>query len=76
MLLTIQCLQVLIGNRLWITSNGIAINQKLEQKITEYEQMGQTVVLTSIAGESVNIVCIMYHDIYDTCTGSLQCNHF
>ena len=43
-------MQVLIGNRLWMTSNGIDIDQELERRITSYEQRGQTVVLTSIAG--------------------------
>jgi Cu+-exporting ATPase len=52
--------QVLIGNRLWMTSNGIDIDQELERRITSYEQRGQTVVLTSIAGILVGAVVI--HD--------------
>jgi Cu+-exporting ATPase len=53
-------MQVLIGNRLWMTSNGIDIDQELERRITSYEQRGQTVVLTSIAGILVGAVVI--HD--------------
>ena len=49
-------MQVLIGNRLWITTNGIGIDEELEQKITSYELRGDTVVLTSIAGMSYRIV--------------------
>ncbi|CAI7995736.1 Copper-transporting ATPase 2 [Geodia barretti] len=54
------CMHVLIGDRLWMTSNGIDIDQELERKITSYEQRGQTVVLTSIAGILVGAVVI--HD--------------
>ena len=43
----------MIGNRVWMTSNGVAIEQELEEMISSYEHNGQTVVLASINGNFV-----------------------
>ena len=50
-------LQVLIGNRVWMTSNNVGIEETLEERISYYEEKGQTVVLASIDGKTV-IPCV------------------
>ena len=43
--------QVLVGNRLWMSRNGVSIPEDVERDITNHEQQGQTVVLAAINSE-------------------------
>ena len=45
--------QVLVGNRVWMTSNNVTVWEELESVIAHYERKGQTVVLASINGKTI-----------------------
>ena len=45
--------QVLIGNREWMSLNGVAVTSKMEEQMQSFEEHGQTVVLTAVDGENL-----------------------
>ena len=47
-------MQVLIGNREWMSLNGVAVTGEMEEKMQSFEEHGQTVVLTAVDGENLN----------------------
>jgi Cu+-exporting ATPase len=55
---TTRTYKVLMGNRGWMTSNDVAIEHDLEDRIAAYEQTGQTVVMASVNGMLVGAVVI------------------
>lgn len=54
---SLQKLQVLVGNREWLKQNGYEITDEVETIVTENEVTGQTVVLAGIEGQHLLCVC-------------------
>ena len=42
---------VLIGNREWMTRNGLIVTDKMDETMTEHEHQGQTAILCAIDGK-------------------------
>jgi len=45
--------QVLLGNREWMSLNGVTMPGEIEQQIRNFEEHGQTVVLAAVDGRKV-----------------------
>ena len=45
-------MQVLIGNREWMSLNGVGVTREMEEQLQSFEEHGQTVVLTAVDGEN------------------------
>lgn len=43
--------KVLIGNREWMTRNGLVVTDKMDETMTEHEHQGQTAILCAIDGQ-------------------------
>lgn len=43
--------KVLIGNREWMTRNGLIVTDKMDETMTEHEHLGQTAILCAIDGQ-------------------------
>ena len=43
--------KVLLGNRVWMSQNGVEVGGAVEQQIQSFEEAGQTVVLASVDGK-------------------------
>ena len=46
-------IQVLIGNREWMTVNGVQLLESVEGGVCEYEEQGKTVVLVAVDGKQI-----------------------
>ncbi len=46
-----MCTQVLIGNRDWLSMNGIEVVNSVEEELCQYEEQGKTVVFVAVDGE-------------------------
>jgi Cu+-exporting ATPase len=53
-----QKYKVLVGNRLWMSRNGISIAEEVERDIVYYEEQGQTVVLAAMNGILCGVIVI------------------
>lgn len=60
--------KVLIGNREWMTRNGLVVTDKMDETMTEHEHQGQTAILCAIDGQfhshslfSDNFATYVYH---------------
>ncbi len=42
--------QVLLGNRGWMSENGVQVNLEMETLMQQFEEQGQTVVLAAVDG--------------------------
>ena len=51
--------QILIGNRKFITNNGITIDEKMEKKIQEFEEGGKTTIIICIDKKLSGIIAMM-----------------
>jgi len=49
--LNAQQYKVLIGNREWMIRNGLAINNSVNDSMTEHERRGRTAVLVAVDGK-------------------------
>lgn len=52
--LNAQQYKVLIGNREWMTRNGLVINNDIDDSMTEHERRGRTAVLVAVDGKFFN----------------------
>ena len=50
----------LIGNRNWITQNGINVSKDMNETMEEHEVKGQTAVLVAIDGKLIYALRIPY----------------
>lgn len=57
-----SCVKVFLGNRVWMSQNGVQVGGAVEQQIRSFEEAGQTVVLASVDGErdSFNLVMLLH----------------
>lgn len=42
--------QVYIGNREWMSQNGLPVNKDIDQLLMMHEELGQTAVLVAVNG--------------------------
>ena len=52
-------LQVLIGNREWMSQNGLRVEQLMEDKIKEFEEKGNTVILVAVDGKLLLLLLLL-----------------
>lgn len=50
--------KVLIGNREWMTRNGLVVTDKMDETMTEHEHQGQTAILCAIDGQFHSLLSI------------------
>ena len=57
-----MCVKVLLGNRVWMSQNGVQVGGAVEQQIRSFEEAGQTVVLASVDGkrDPFNLVVLVH----------------
>lgn len=48
-----QIYSVLIGNRAWMTRNGLEVSDEVSKAMEEHEVQGQTAVLCAIDGKCI-----------------------
>ncbi|XP_042335038.1 copper-transporting ATPase 1 [Sceloporus undulatus] len=53
-----QKYSVLIGNREWMSRNGLHVKNEVDQAMTEHEHRGRTAVLVAVDGELCGLVAI------------------
>ncbi|KAH0630898.1 hypothetical protein JD844_004229 [Phrynosoma platyrhinos] len=53
-----QKYSVLIGNREWMSRNGLHVKNEVDQAMTEHERQGHTAVLVAVDGELCGLVAI------------------
>lgn len=46
--------EVLIGNREWMSRNGLIVTQKMDDTMSEHEDQGHTAVLCAVDSESTS----------------------
>ncbi|ELW65892.1 Copper-transporting ATPase 1 [Tupaia chinensis] len=56
--LSAQQYKVLIGNREWMTRNGLVINNDVDDFMTEHERKGRTAVLVAVDDELCGLIAI------------------
>lgn len=56
--LNAQQYKVLIGNREWMIRNGLAINNSVNDSMTEHERRGRTAVLVAVDDELCGLIAI------------------
>ncbi|XP_064430356.1 copper-transporting ATPase 1 isoform X2 [Mirounga angustirostris] len=56
--LNAQQYKVLIGNREWMTRNGLVINNDVDDSMTEHEKKGRTAVLVAVDDELCGLIAI------------------
>uniref|UniRef100_A0A8W8LF78 Uncharacterized protein n=1 Tax=Magallana gigas TaxID=29159 RepID=A0A8W8LF78_MAGGI len=50
--------KVLIGNREWMTRNGLVVTDKMDETMTEHEHLGQTAILCAIDDNIVAMLAV------------------
>ncbi|XP_049729247.1 copper-transporting ATPase 1 isoform X1 [Elephas maximus indicus] len=56
--LNAQQYKVLIGNREWMTRNGLIINNDVDDSMTEHEKKGRTAILVAVDDELCGLIAI------------------
>lgn len=54
----VKCYDVLIGNREWMKRNFLDVDEKISQRMEDYEMSGNTCVLCAIDGHIVSMIAI------------------
>lgn len=54
----VKCYDVLIGNREWMKRNFLDVDEKISQRMEEYEMNGNTCVICAIDGHIVSMIAI------------------